>query len=86
VFRQGVRAQEGELARLAEVAMREAHASSGKMAAHPEQAWDQLAQGAVELLQAQPQLRSLILGGAALGGWVPPGYLDKQRTVQFMTV
>jgi allantoin racemase len=54
------------------VAVHTVKASGGEMAAHPEQAWDQLAQGAVELLQAQPQLRSLILGGAALGGWLGP--------------
>jgi allantoin racemase len=54
------------------VAVHTVQASGGDMAADPEAAWDLLAQGAVELLQAQPQLRSLILGGAALGGWVGP--------------
>jgi allantoin racemase len=54
------------------VAVHTVQASGGEMAADPEAAWDLLAQGAVELLQAQPQLRSLILGGAALGGWVAP--------------
>jgi hypothetical protein len=45
--------------------------SGGEMSANPQAAWDELAQACATLIQAQPQLRSLILGGAALGGWVP---------------
>jgi allantoin racemase len=54
------------------VAVQTVEASGGEMAAQPEAAWDALAQACVELLQAHPALRSIILGGAALGGWVPP--------------
>ncbi len=54
------------------VAVQTVEASGGEMAAQPEAAWDALAQACVELLQAHPEVRSIILGGAALGGWVPP--------------
>ncbi len=53
------------------VAVQTVASSGGEMSAHPEAAWDDLAQACATLVQAQPQLRSLILGGAALGGWVP---------------
>lgn len=54
------------------VAVQTIEASGGEMAAAPQAAWDALAEATVALLQAQPGLRSVILGGAALGGWVPP--------------
>ena len=53
------------------VAVQTVESSGGTLASDPEAAWDELARAMVSLLQAQPQLRSVILGGAALGGWVP---------------
>ncbi|MEY4766926.1 MAG: hypothetical protein RI907_3599 [Pseudomonadota bacterium] len=54
------------------VAVQTVEASGGDLAAAPEAAWDTLAQATVALLRAHPEVRSVILGGAALGGWVPP--------------
>ncbi len=54
------------------VAVQTIEASGGELAAAPQAAWDALAEATIALLQAQPGLRSVILGGAVLGGWVPP--------------
>lgn len=53
------------------VAVQAIEATGGDLAAAPTVAWDVLAEATVSLLAAHPGLRSVVLGGAALGGWVP---------------